>query len=496
MTRKKKFFLNTSTALIKQIVSLICGFVLPRYILLYYGSGINGLVTSVTQFLGFISFLEMGIGPVIQSNLYKPLADKNDDEISKIVSSSEKFFRRIATIFLGYIVVLIIIFPIFINGEYGFWFTGSLLIIIAISTFAQYYFGITYQLLLNADQRSYVQMTMQIVTILLNTVVSVLLMKLGFSIQVVKLSTAIIYLLRPIGQSIYVHHHYDINKEIKYTGEPIKQKWNGFAQHLAAVVVQNTDVAILSVMSTLTNVSIYSVYYNVVYGINNTVLTMVTGLESLWGNMLAKKEMGKLRETFETVESIMHMGCTFLFSATAILIVPFIKVYTDGITDANYIAPVFGAMLTAAYGIQCLRVPYFRIIKAAGHYKQTQKGAIIQMIVNLTVSIILVYKLGLVGVAVGTLVCMLYHTTYFAWYLRKNILNRKFIFYIKHMLLDAVAVVICALCCQFFEMGSVTYVAWIILAVKVAVVCLVVCCGLNMIFYKNKIIGVLKLLKK
>ena len=93
--RKKKLAANTASSLIFRICTIICGFILPRLILNSYGSEINGLVNSITQFLGIISFLELGVGAVIQSALYKPLAEKNDIEISKIVVSGQKFFSKI-----------------------------------------------------------------------------------------------------------------------------------------------------------------------------------------------------------------------------------------------------------------------------------------------------------------------------------------------------------------------------------------------------------------
>ena len=70
---KKKLALNTVTSLSLQIITIICGFITPRLFLSAYGSEVNGLVQSVTQFLGVISFLELGIGQVIQSELYKHL---------------------------------------------------------------------------------------------------------------------------------------------------------------------------------------------------------------------------------------------------------------------------------------------------------------------------------------------------------------------------------------------------------------------------------------
>ncbi|MCC8173795.1 MAG: hypothetical protein LIO65_05255, partial [Odoribacter sp.] len=123
--------------------------------------------------MSVISFLELGIGPVIQSNLYKPLAEKDEDLISKIVVSAEKFYRKIAYIFLVYIAILVFVYPS-INNEFDFAFTSSLLVIIAISTFAQYFFGITYQVFLNADQKVYVQTSLQLITTVINTVFCVI----------------------------------------------------------------------------------------------------------------------------------------------------------------------------------------------------------------------------------------------------------------------------------------------------------------------------------
>ena len=96
--RKKKLAKNTISSLIFQVTTIVCGFILPRLILLYYGSETNGLVNSITQFLSIISFLELGVGAVVQSSLYKPLSKNDSVEVSKIVKSANKFFRTLAKI--------------------------------------------------------------------------------------------------------------------------------------------------------------------------------------------------------------------------------------------------------------------------------------------------------------------------------------------------------------------------------------------------------------
>ena len=488
MNRRKKLYLNTITAVLNQLVALLCGFVLPRYILVYFGSDTNGLVNSITQFLSAISFLEFGVGPVIQSNLYEPLADNDAITISKIVVSAERFYMRIAYIFLVYIAVLAIVFPK-TTPEYDYWYTVSLLMIISISTFAQYYFGITYQVLLNADQKVYVHSTLQIITTVLNTILSIILMQLGCGIHIVKLASAIVYVIRPVAQNIYVKKKYCIDRKITYIEEPIKQKWNGFAQHLAAVVCGQTDVMLLTFFSTYQKVSIYSVYLLVVNGVTKMLMTAVSGLESFWGNMLARKEYALLNETFDCVEALIHMVVTFLFTTTAILIAPFISVYTKGLEDnAAYYLPQFGALLTFAYGAQCLRIPYFRVIKAAGHYKETQNGAFISMGINVILSVMLVFKYQLVGVAIGTLFAMLYHTIYFAWYLRRKIINRPFDCFIKHFLLDVVVGVLGYVTASCFSVHTNTYISWFAYALMISVTVGFIDLSLNMLAYKKQFI--------
>lgn len=482
MNRKQKLILNSCTGLIKQLVVVICGFILPRYMLLYYGSNVNGLVSSITHFLGFISLLELGIGPVIQANLYKPLAEKNDEEISKIIISSERFFRRIAYIFIAYIAVLAVIFPIFVNTEYDVLFTVSLLVILSISSFAEYFFGVTYQLLLNADQKSYVQTLLQIIATIFNTLCCIVVMHIGAPIHVVKLVSSLIFVLRPIGQAIYVHKHYHINKKLKLTEEPIKQKWNGFAQHLAAVICGNADVVILTMFSTLSNVSIYSVYYNVTNGVTMLIMTAATGLEAYFGNMIAKGERKNLEHAFSRIEWLIHFAVTVIFTIATITVVPFISVYTRGINDADYIVPSFSTILMLAYAAQCLRVPYFRVIKAAGHFRETQNGAFISTILNVIISVALVFKFGLVGIALGTFVAMLYHTVYFVWYLNGHILNRSIWYFVKHFATDLVILVFSSFATKCFVRMQINYFSWIVLVVKVAIVTLCIASIVNIIF--------------
>lgn len=81
--RNSLLFRNTISGLLLQVVTVLCGFILPRAILKIYGSGVNGLINSITQFLQMIAFAELGMGAVAQSALYKPLAEKTTKKLAK-----------------------------------------------------------------------------------------------------------------------------------------------------------------------------------------------------------------------------------------------------------------------------------------------------------------------------------------------------------------------------------------------------------------------------
>ena len=57
----KRKALNAITSVMLQMATVVCGFVLPRMILAHYGSDVNGLVQSISQFMGYIVLAELGV---------------------------------------------------------------------------------------------------------------------------------------------------------------------------------------------------------------------------------------------------------------------------------------------------------------------------------------------------------------------------------------------------------------------------------------------------
>ena len=485
MTRKKKMMMNVTIGGLYQIITIICNFILPKFYLRYYGSSVNGLVSSISQFLTMVTLCECGVGAVVQSAMYKPLAENDDNSLSEIVISSNSFFRKIIYILIVYTVGLMIFYPLITINSFDYLYTAALIMILSFSYFAQYYFFLTYRLLLNADQLGFIHLMVHSIALIVNTILSIVLIKAGTSVHIVKLMSSLVFICQPIALRLYVHKHYSINLKLKLHGEPIKQKWNGFAQHIASIVLTNTDTAVLTLFSTLENVSIYSIYYLVVHGLRSLLLSMTTGIQAMFGNMYAKKEIDLLSDTFTTVTWIMNFSVTTLFTIAGIMLVPFVSVYTHGVTDANYIQPIFAVIITLAYAMYCIRLPYNMLVFAAGRYKQTQWSSIIEATLNIMISVILISNFGINGVAAGTLFAMLYRTTYFAFYISKHIIKKRVSEYFKHLIIDAIVVIISAYASKLISLEATTYISLIIAAIKVGIICLIINIVINIIFYRK-----------
>lgn len=485
--RTRKLVLNTISSWIYEVLVIISGLILPRMFLSFYGSEINGLVQSITQFLSIISFMQLGMGAVIQASLYKPLVDSNSEKISEVVTSANKFFKKIGIALIVYSIILMFLYPKITNNTFDFQEVVLLVFAISLNLFVQYYFGIVDIILLNADQKGYINYIGSIITLIFNTVICVILIYAGLSIQLVKIISAFILLIKPMYNRVYINKHYSLNRRIKYTGEPIKQKWNGIAQHISNVVIENTDTIVLTLFSTLSNVSIYGVYYMVINGIKTLFLSVSYGVEAVLGEFWARGNKENLYHFFESAEWLIHNLVILFFGCTGTLIVPFIMLYTKGVTDANYNQFNFAVLIVLAHSMYCIRLPYHMMIKASGQFKETQSNYFIAAIINVLISIITVKLMGLIGVAIGTFIAMLYQTVWMAVYNYKNIFKKSIKNFLKLTLIDSLIVILAVIVMNIMPLAANTIFKWVISAFIVFIVWAVLIFVINCIFYKDKV---------
>ena len=194
-----------------------------------------------------------------------------------------------------------------------------------------------------------------------------------------------------------------------------------------------------------------------------------------------------MRNRFGTYEIIFFSVIAILYSCAFILITPFVKVYTLNITDLDYCRPLFGYILIIGEFIWALRQPYNNLIKSAGRFKETRIGAWIEAGCNIIISLVLINKFGLVGIAMGTMISMIIRTTEFIYYANKHILNRKIIYSIKKiiiMLIQIALIIVISKYAIFIEYNS--YISWGINAFIVFAYSFIIILICNLIVYPTE----------
>jgi O-antigen/teichoic acid export membrane protein len=288
-----------------------------------------------------------------------------------------------------------------------------------------------------------------------------------------------------------VKRRYELVLDCPADKDAIEQKWDGFGHHLAGLIHSRTDVIVLTFFAPIVEVSVYSVYSSVISAIKIVVSTFFSNLEAAFGDMIAKGERKVLEKNFKVFEFLSFSLTTVLFTSTALLILPFVSVYTRGISDANYFRPAFAYLITIAEAFSCLRIPYQTVTLAAGHFKQTRNGAFMEAGINVVFSLLLVKPLGMVGVAIGTLCAMVFRTVQYVTYLSKNILERSLWEFIHRFIVYSITSLTIVAVVKFLplfpSMPHGSYVKWIVYAVAVTLTSIIITITAGVLFYREQI---------
>ena len=430
--KSKVTLINIISSLTLQVVTVISGFIIPKIILTNFGSSVNGLVSSLNQFLSYITLIEGGITGVVLANLYKPLVDHDNKKISAVLVTAKKFFNKIGYLFIAYSIGVAVVYPILSKEGFSWSFVASLTVVLSLNLLIQYLFSLSFRVLLQADKKLYVISFTQIVITVCNIACAFFSVKIYPSIHLLKLLTGLLYIIQPLVYGYFVKKHYSINWGTEPDDNLLKERWNGFAINCAAFIHNSTDITILTIFTNLATVSIYGVYTLVTNGLNGLFAAVFRAIAPTVGQAYAKGDEHELNKKLDLFEFITFISVYFCFTLSGLLITPFVQLYTNGITDVDYIQPIFGVLIVMAEGLYLIKEPHLDLSYSANKFKELSVPAFVEAGINILVSIILVHKLGLIGVAIGTIAGMTYRMAYQIYFTTKIVKNRKqWIFYKK-----------------------------------------------------------------
>ena len=489
--------MNVFASICLQIATIISGFIIPRIILTTFGSEANGLISSLTQFLNYMALFEGGLSAVVLANLYKPLAERDMEKVSQVVMTTRRFYNKLAGFFILYALALAVLYPIFTKSSFSFEYIATMTLILAINTFVRYAFSISLRLLLQADKKVYIVSFTQIVVVVLNILAFVIMKNVWPNLHFMELISALVFLLQPVIYYLAVGKHLDIKKEVKPDKALLKSRWDGLGVSLATFVHNNTDVVVLTLFAGLKTVSIYSVYVFVTGHLKQLIQSFSSGITPTMGHLYAKKNEKELNRLFDFYEYMTFVLTSFLFTVGGLLITPFVLLYTSNVNDANYNQPVFGILILLAEAMFCLKEPFVNLAYVANKFKVVRKHAIIEAAINIILSVILVFPLGLVGIAIGTLAAMTYRTMYHVVYAWKDLIGRPMGKFFKKLLIFGLMSLGCvALCAWLYPLNDLSVGNWLVHAVVYAAAMIILIIMVSLFFYRREMGEIKRAVKK
>lgn len=397
---KKKIVNDIKINLFVTFLIAILGFLINKYFAQYMGMQYLGLMKLFTQLITYLSLAELGLGTASSYALYKPLAEKNINQINIIISTIDSFYKKIAV----FILVVGILFNLFLK-----YFIKEIQIDLAIHIYwTMYVINISigycfakYVILFTANQEYGFVRKVQ------GAGKGIFQLLQIFSLVLTKSFYLFILLLiveNLFNFYIYKKHftrEYNYLKKVKQREiKIIKDMKNLFWHKLGWVIVHNTDYIILSKFVSISIVGIYSSYL-VIYQMIIMLIDILTGvLNPKIGKFISENSKEENYAYWKELYYVyLYMAVIFVL-LTYKLIIPFMKLWLG----EEYVLPKFTvALIMVKLFIHISRIITIAFKDLSGFYKDTYTAAI-ESIINLVLSLGLVREYQLDGVLIGTII--------------------------------------------------------------------------------------------
>ena len=452
MKNSKKTKYNIITGVSGQIITICIGVLLPRLFIINYGSETNGFLSSINSLISYLTLLEAGVGTATVQALYGPVARESHNKINEILAATNRFYNRTGAIYAAIIALLAFTYPLIVPSDLSYVLQAAIIIMVGTGGVLGYLFQAKYKLLLQAEGKQYVITNIMTAIHVCTSITKLLCLSIGLGIVYIQAFQLLFVIVQIICFYIYIYKNYKwLDLKVEPDEKAISQKNSVLVHQISEMVFNHTDVVILTlIVGDLKVVSVYTLYNMLVDMISTLIANINTGFEFRLGQLYNtdKKRHEKVFDIYETY----YMAFAFaLYTVTYIYLLPFVKLYTSGVTDTNYLLPLLPLLFVSYKLLVCGRSACGKLSSYAGHFKQTRIHSIIETIINLIVSIVAVIilenknGLGIYGVLIGTIAALLFRSNIMVVYANKKILFRSCWKTYKKWALDIVLALVCCI---------------------------------------------------
>ena len=475
---KKRAIINFIASVGYQVLTMLVGLLIPKFYTEIFGSVYNGLNSSATQIMRLLHVLTLGISAVSIQQTIKYLAGNDTEMATSIYHDTGKQYRKMGLIFPCIMLPIIVVFPFVVKDDLSYWVIAAFLLFHSISAALEYFFQAKFNAFLTAANESYVVYVINIIVLMVLSGLHLLVLFTFKNIILYQALAVFTSLLRYIIISVYVYRKYPYLKnkpKKKYTPPKDGKRKDVLIAEVSDMIINSTDLIVLSSTVGLVFASIYAVYNYVVTGLGNVLSSC---REAVFGGIGKSyfTDFDDYKNKMNRFESVYLFLVFFLYSTCIVLFRPFIEAYTAKM-DADYVATFFPILFVLAKLVVNIRIPAIVAVNTAGHFKQVKMYAVVEAIINLTVSLSLVYFIGIYGVLIGTVAGALYRTPLLVNYANKAIIKRSSKEYWFKILKWLPIFAGCFVFSLFmpFHCGSLS--KWIVFTLIVTPIILVLCLG-------------------
>lgn len=461
---------NVITGFGGQCIILVLGIIVPRILLTNYGSDTNGLLSTITQIFTYMTLLEAGVGQAARNMLYKPIVEKDKDGFSYVVSIAQRYFRKLSVVYAIGVIFLSACAPFVLKSNIDKMTICLVVLFQGLAGVVNFYFVETQIIILTADGHGYINNIINIINQISSYLIKIVVALLGLNIIVLQFTYFVITICKGIFYKKYFKDNYSwINYDRAPSHAKLKDRNSYIVAELAWTLFSSTDMIVLSTFLSTQMSSVYSIYNMVFTSINLLINAVYSSLIYILGKTY-HEGLDKYVKVHDAFMSIFVGAITILMSVSYFLIIPFVKLYTSGVSDVEYIYPLLPVMFCLVQLISWSRYVTGNLTAIAGYAKQTGRISLVEAGINVVLSVVLVRRFGIVGVLFATVAALPVKVIYCTYLSDIKILKRSPVKTLKILIPNYLIFGVCVVVNKIITLNIYNFLDFIIYGIVFTVI--------------------------
>lgn len=470
---------NTIYALGTQIISMLMSFIVRTVFIYTLGKnylGFNGLFSNIFSIL---SLTELGMGTAIIYSMYKPVAQEDHRKIAALLNLYRTFYRIVGIIVAILGLSLLPFLDYLVSGIQDIPELEIIYLLYLSSSVISYFFAYK-KSMLTVYQQDYISSRINLLINFIQGIIQIAILILWHNYILYLLVLTISTFFNNWLNSLYADYKYQYLKEYRSerVDEETKQKIYTdvkaiFVSRISSAIVTSTDNLLISAFVSTIILGLYSNYIMLINVVNTIINRILDSLVGSVGNLIAVESIERGYLIFKRVLFINYWLVAFSSMSFFILANPFITLW---IGKSYLLSSGIIFMIALNLFMRLIRNTFIMFNNAFGHFVELKKKNIIEPIINIVASLlfILVFKMGIIGVLLGTFVSNITTNFWFEPYLifKKCQVSLKEYFKIaaNYLLTSIVAGGLTYILCDICLTGN----SWVLFLIRIVICCIAI----------------------